>query len=157
MDKVSKKYKLDRGFKWISKKNESAGTLAVVTSNCNQIDKKTKGEKTIADFKTFGDLRNAYQAILDDANKESVKGANDDDDKEPKTKGKKTVTIDEAIKTLKNESMELGYFLEYALKHGGLDGATITKGISQLHHEMIETKEPKELSRIDSLNQALAH
>jgi len=153
MDKVSKKYKLDRGFKWISKKNESAGTLAVVTSNCNQIDKKTKGEKTIADFKTFGELRTAYQAILDADNKGDNKG--DDDDKEPKVKGKKTVTLSEAIATIKAESSVLGNFLEYAVKHGGLDSSDVIKGVAKIQRDMNEVMPTP--TRKEALSKALAH
>jgi len=152
MDKVTKKYKLDRGFKWISKKNESAGTLAVVTSNCNQIDKKTKGKQTIADFKTFGELRSAYQAILDADNKgDDNKG----DDKEPKAKGKKTVTLTEAIATIKTESSVLGNFLEYAVKHGGLDSSDVIKGVAKIQRDMNESVPTP--TRKESLSKALAH
>jgi len=155
-DKVSGEYVLDKGYKWLSESSKGTSTLEGANSVMNQIDVKTKGEKTVLSFKTYGELRSAYEAINKLAQETKAKGKKKETEPK-KAKGKKTVTIDEAIKTLKNESMELGYFLEYALKHGGLDGATITKGISQLHHEMIESKEPKQSSRIESLNQALAH
>jgi len=153
-DKVSGEYVLDKGYKWLSESSKGTSTLEGANSVMNQIDVKTKGEKTVLSFNTYGELRSAYEAINKLAQENKAKGKKKE--AEPKkAKGKKTVTLTEAIATIKAESSVLGNFLEYAVKHGGLDSSDIIKGVAKIQRDMNESMPTP--TRKESLSKAVAH
>jgi len=152
-DKVSGDYVLDKGYKWLSETSKGTSTLEGCNSVMNQIDVKTQGEKTVLSFTSYGELRSAYEAINKLAQENKAKGKKDKS--EPKAKGKKTVTLTEAIATIKTESSVLGNFLEYAVKHGGLDSSEVIKGVAKIQREMNEAVPTP--TRKESLTKALAH